>query len=412
MKKTSVRRSARRRGPAEVGARHASHLRGLNLERVLTLSMDRPGLFTRLDLMRGAALSAPTVGSLVSELIRDGLLLDLGPGPSRGGRRPSFMEFNARYGFVAGIELGPTTSRLAVADLRGERLAGRVMPTPPGLGAHGLLTRVGRALKALLREARVSPRRLLAVAVGVPGVVDREKGTLVALVPSLRSWSHAEAGRHLERTLKAPVVVENDVNLAILGERWRGAARGHDTCAFVAVGEGIGAGIVLDGELHRGHHSMAGEIALMCMGPQYLDRDFGARGCLESLVGLDALAQGWPRTPRRNGDTWVGELLDAARSGDRRARKLVDDAVGLIGIAAANLMLVLDPSLIVLGGALASRDEDLVEEVRAVAMRIVPTPSDIVGSVLGDEAVLWGSLLMARTEARDRLRRRLREGAR
>jgi glucokinase len=400
-----------RRGSVDSGARHTSHLRGLNLERVLAVSMERPGLFTRLDLIEATALSAPTVGSLVSELIRDDLLIHLGTGPSRGGRRPSFMEFNARHGFVAGIDLGPSTIRLAVADLRGERLAGRVMPTPPGLGPREMLTRIAKAMKALLREARVPPKRLLAVCAGVPGVVDREKGTVVALVPNLKNWSHVEAGRQLERVIGAPVVVENDVNLAILGERWRGAARGHDTCAFITVGTGVGAGIVLDGELHRGHHSLAGEIALMCMGPQFLDRDFGTRGCLESLAGLGALAEGWPRTPRRNGDTWVGELFAAARAGDRRARKLVDDAVLLIGIATANLMLVLDPSLIVLGGTLAARGEHLVEEVRAVAMRIVPTPSNIVGSALGDEAVLWGSLLVARTEARERLRRRLREGS-
>jgi predicted NBD/HSP70 family sugar kinase len=397
------------RGGAEGEARHAGHLRGLNLERVLAVAMDRQGPFTRAELIQATGLSAPTVGSLASQLIRSGVVTDLGTGPSRGGRRPSFMQFNDRYGFVAGIDLGPTVTRLAVADLRGERLAERTVATPRGLGPTALLSRVAATTRELLREAQVPAGRLLAVGAGAPGAVDRERGMVVALAPNLKGWSHVPMGEILRRALGAPAVVENDVNLAILGERWRGAARGHDTCAFITVGTGIGAGIVVGGDLHRGHHFLAGEIALMCMGPQYVETDFGSRGCLETLAGLKALAGRWSRPARRSGNGWVGALLEAARSGDRRARKTVDEAATLIGIATANLSVVLDPSLIVLGGELIAQGSSLVRDVRRIVGRIVPTPGSIVASALGEEAPLWGSLLLATTEARERLRQRLRE---
>jgi glucokinase len=126
----------------EGGARHAAHLRGLNLDRVLSVAMDRPGTFTRAELIEATGLSAPTVGSLASDLIRSGVVRDLGAGPSSGGRRPAFMEFNARHGYVAGIDLGPTRTRLAVADLRGERLTERIVPTPSGLPPASLLARI------------------------------------------------------------------------------------------------------------------------------------------------------------------------------------------------------------------------------------------------------------------------------
>jgi predicted NBD/HSP70 family sugar kinase len=408
---TPDNRSSMRPRPGAAGeARHATHLRGLNLDRVLGVAMDRPGFFTRSELIDATGLSAPTVGSLASQLIRAGLIRDLGTGPSRGGRRPSFMEFNARHGFAVGIDLGPSSTRLALADLRGERLADKVMPTPVRLGPAALLSRVSIAVRALLRKARVPPGRLLAVAAGAPGAVDRERGILVALAPNLKDWSQVPVGAILERGLGAPVVVENDVNLAVLAERWRGAARGHDNCAFITVGTGIGAGIVVDGELHRGYHSLAGEIALMSMGPQYVGRDFGSRGCLETLAGLKGLAQRWPGASARDGDEWVAALFEAALRGEGQARKMVDEAATLIGIATANLMLVLDPSLIVFGGPLATQGDLFVHEVRRVVRRIVPTPSQIVVSSLGDEAPLWGSLLVATTEARERLRRRLRGG--
>ena len=393
----------------EIGGGHAGHLRRQNLERVQAFAMDHPNPFTRAELIQATGLSAPTVGSLVSHLIRRGLVRDLGTGPSRGGRRPFFMEFNARYGFVAGIALGPTRTQLAVADLRGERLAHLVMPTPSDLGPPALLTRIAAAARALLREAGVPPDRLLAVGAGAPGVVDRKRGTVVALAPNLKGWSNVPMGAILKGALGAPVVVDNDVNLAVLGERWRGAARGHDTCAFILVGTGIGAGIVSEGVLHRGHRSMAGEIALMCMGPQFVNKDFGPRGCLETLAGLDALAKRWPRRDRNDPDRGVAELFDAARGGDRRARKAIEEVATFIGIAAANLSLVLDPSLIVLGGAVPALGTPFVQRVQRTVDRIVPAPTRIVVSTLGEEATLWGSLLVATTEARERLRPPLRE---
>jgi predicted NBD/HSP70 family sugar kinase len=392
-----------------LGAGTAGHLRRLNLERVLAVVMDRTDAFTRSELIGATGLSAPTVSSLVSDLMRSGLLRDLGIGPSRGGRRPSFMEFNARHGFVAGIDVGPLRTRLAVADLRGQRLAHDVMPTPSELGPAALLSQVASAVRALLQEADVAPGRLLAVAAGAPGAVDREAGTVVALAPNLKDWSNVPVVAVLEQALGAPVVVENDVNLAILGERWRGAASGHDTCAFISVGTGIGAGIVLEGKLHRGHHFLAGEIALMCMGPQFVDRDFGPRGCLETLAGLKGLKARWSAGATGDPDEWVPALFEAARGGDAAARQAVDEEATLVGMAAANLSLVLDPSLIVLGGALITHGRPLVEEVRRIVRQIVPTPPAIVVSALGKEAALWGSLLVATTEARERLRRSLRE---
>lgn len=398
------------RGRIDSESVSAAHLRGLNLDRILNVAMSRTGRFTRAELIEATKLSAPTVGTLSSQLIERGLLRDLGTGPSSGGRRPAYMEFNARHGYVAGIDLGPTTTRLAVADLRGEAVAHRVMPTPSGVGPAKLLERLAASLQTMLAEEHVPVERLRIVAAGAPGVVDRKRGVVVALAPNLKGWSGVPMGRILGDALGVPVVVENDVNLAVMAERWRGAARGHDTCAFVSVDTGIGAGIVIDGELHHGHHGMAGEIAIMCMGPQYAERDFGSRGCLETLAGLKAVKARWSRGARGASPRWLGELFAASRNGDSEARAVVKETATLISLAVVNVCVVIDPSLVVLGGALLGEQSALVEEVRRIVGRIVPTPSAIVVSALGEEAPLWGSLLLARTEAAQRIRRQLRQG--
>ena len=409
---TSSSRAPKRRTPTyghqngSDSVRHAAHLRGLNLDRVLAVAIDRPDTFTRAEVSDATGLSAPTVGSLASELIESGILTDLGTGPSRGGRRPSFMEFNARYGFVAGIDLGPTHTRLALADLRGEVVAHQVIRTPRASGPKMTLVKIADQLQALMREANVPPAKLLAVGAGAPGVVDCGTGRVVALAPNLKGWSDVPVGSILEKELDARVIVENDVNVAILGERWRGAARGHDTCVFIWVGTGIGAGIIVQGELHHGQHFLAGEIALMCMGPQYVETEFGSRGCFETLAGLNALAAEWIKSGngRTDRDGWVQELFAAAAKGDEKAAAAVRNTATLLGIATANLTVVIDPSLVILGGALIAQAPALVDEVKKIVARIVPVPSAIVASPLGQEAPLWGSLRIAMDEARTRLR--------
>jgi predicted NBD/HSP70 family sugar kinase len=343
------------------------------------------------------------VGSLTGSLIHRGLLLDLGTGPSRGGRRPGLMEFNARYGVVLGIVLGVDETQMAVADLRGEQLVELSQPTPTRLDPTHLLAWIAEESRALLRRVDGPRARLVAVAAGAPGAVDAREGRVVALAPNLRGWSGVPMGATLRRHLNAPVLLDNDVNLAVLGERWRGAARGHDTCAFIVVGPGIGAGVMVEGVLHRGHHFLAGEIALMCMGPEYVERDFGQRGCLETLANLTALESHW-REASKDGHRSV---FAAARQGDEAARAAVRDAATLLGIAATNLSLVLDPSLLVFGGPMLPDGEMLVEEVARIVRRIIPSPPKIVASELGDKAPLWGAILVAATEARRRLRAEL-----
>lgn len=408
---SEARRATRSHDAAPHGdrhrVRHAAHIRGLNVERVLDVVMDSRTPFTRNELMEATGLSAPTVGTLTTHLIRAGVVTDRGTGPSSGGRRPSFMEFNARHGYVGGIDLGPTRTRLAVADLRGERLAERIIPTPR-LEPSALLTKLAEALRDAMREAEAPMNRLLAVGAGAPGAVDCDTGT-VAFAPNLQGWSRVPMREILEQALGAPVLVENDVNLAVLGEHWRGAARGHDTCAFVFVGTGIGAGILIDGELHRGRHFMAGEIDVMCMGPEYAERDYGSRGCLESLAGLEALAARWPNGAKGDPAHWMASLFAASRNGDRQAQKAIEDTARLVGIAVANIDAVLDPSLIILGGALFAEAEPLFEEVRKVVLRIARSPLEIVLSALGKDAPLSGTLLVGGTEARRRVRERLSE---
>jgi len=393
--------------PVDSGARHAGHLRGLNIDRVLNIAIDRPGTFTRAEIIEATGLSAPTVGSLTSDLIRTGVIRDLGTAPSRGGRRPGLMEFNARHAYIAGIDLGPTRTRLAVADLRGRTIARQIIATPSKVEPHCMLGQIAAALRALMQEASVPIDRLAVVVAGAPGAVNLETGT-VDMAPNLNGWRRVPMLHVLQDELQTTVLIENDVNLALLGEHWQGAARGHDTCAFIFVGTGIGSAILIDGALHHGHSYMAGEIGVMCMAREYLEQDFGSRGCLEMLAGLDALRNRWPLEAQEDPAGWFATLLQRSQAGDQDAQRALAQTTDLIGIATANVAAVVDPSIIVLGGAMFAQAQPLVDAVRHVVQKIARTSFEVVLSALGKEAPLAGCLLIGAMEARRHLRQTLK----
>ena len=334
------------------------------------------------------------------------MISDLGTAPSRGGRRPGLMEFNARHAYIAGIDLGPTRTRLAVADLRGQPLARQIITTPSGVSPHSMLARIADALRALMQEAGVPADRLVVAVAGAPGAVNLDTGT-VDMAPNLNGWTKVPMLKVLQQELQTTVLIENDVNLALLGEHWQGAARGHDTCAFIFVGTGIGSGILIDGTLHHGHSFMAGEIGVMCMSPEFLSRDFGSRGCLETLAGLDALRTQWPLEAQEDPAGWFATLVKSSQAGDEIARQALAQTTELIGIATANVAAVVDPSIIVLGGAMFAQAEPLVDAVRRVVHRISRTRFDLVLSALGKEAPMAGCLLIGAMEARRHLRQML-----
>src|SRR5205807_8204942 len=137
----------------------------------LRIAVDRENAFTRAELIQATGLSAPTVGSVTTALIEKGVLNDLGTAPSRGGRRPGLMEFNSRHGFVAGIDLGPTRTRIAVGDMRGRQLAMRIVATPLGESAERMMRQLTAELRGVMNEAGAPAARLLTLVVGAPGPV-------------------------------------------------------------------------------------------------------------------------------------------------------------------------------------------------------------------------------------------------
>jgi predicted NBD/HSP70 family sugar kinase len=382
--------------PSAVGAARATPplLKRLNERTVLeTIRADAP--ISRAEISRRAGISKPTVSLALQSLLDAGLVREGSPAPGRPSYGAVFFEPVPDAAFVLGLDLGARFLRGAICDLSG-RIRARQDVEVGGVDAEGALAAIASLHDALV-DATSLPRGLIdGLVVGVPGVVDAATGTLrlATNVPGLEG--RAFAGELRER-LGFDAALENDVNLAALGEQWLGVARGVGDFAFLSIGTGMGMGLVVGGELHRGHHGAAGEV------------DYALAGIAEELdpsaAGLTRLAErliaeGSHETtvaPPYDGRT----LFAAARGGDALARAVVHEEARRIAAHIAPVAAVTDVALVVLGGGIGANGDLLLEPVRARLAAWMPYPPRVETSSLGEAAVLMGALAVGLRSALD-----------
>jgi glucokinase len=359
----------------------------------------RDGPISRADLAQRAALSAPTVSALVDDLVdRRGLLRNVGKGASSGGRRPLMVDFNADFGYVVGIDIGSRSLRFMLADLRGNAVL-RFEERTPTTSREAILSAIIAGIRRLFVESRVDIGKMFAIGAGAPGMTDVVQGRVISAV-NLKGWTDVPLRDRLQEAFGVPAFVDNDVNMAALGERWVGCAKDSPNFVFIALGAGVGAGIMIDGRLHRGSRWYAGEISHMHLDHRKWDVDYGEQGFLESIAGAEAIARRGQRLRRRGGPAvpsadGAAEVFEAARYGDTRAATLVQQVAVYLGSAVANIAAILDPSLIVFGGGISHVGDQLLQPVRDVVARIVPNVPEIRLSAAGDDAQVFGSLYSA-----------------
>lgn len=381
-------------------------VRALNLRAVLDVLLAEDGGLTRPALAERTGISLPTISSLVVDLERLGLVDDLGVASGSLGRPAHLYGIVPTAGHVVALVLDGEAVRAGVADLRGRTLEQRSVVLDDDR-PEGLVARLGRLREELLAAAELDARSIGIVSLGVPGVWRAATDT-VTDVPSVP----ALAGMHPRAALVArtgtEVIVENDVNLAALGERRVGAARGVDDFVVISVGSGAGMGVVIDGELFRGHSGAAGELALLPIGANPYDPTYRGAGAFEAAAaggGLsrrlhEALARGEATILRS--EAAATDVLAAAAGGDTLAAQLVDEEARTLALGVAAAAAMLDPQLVVLGGRVGS-DARLAAAVARYAARLLPRGPELLPSALGVRAPYEGAVAAGLDALRGRL---------
>jgi predicted NBD/HSP70 family sugar kinase len=336
---------------------------------------------TLADLAGQTGLSRPTVEGVIEDLTGAGLAAEApaGEGAARRMGRPARrFRFRAEAGHLLGMEIGAHRVSVVLSDLAGRVLGTSGVEVSEEASADERLAMADGAVTGLLERSGVRRDSLRAVGVGTPGIL--EEGGSVRLCTALPGWTGLPLGDRLGALFGCPVLLENDANAAVLGEHWKGAAVGCGDVVMVLAGLSPGAGSLIGGRLHRGHHGAAGEIgALHLLGreltPEHLLSTTG-----EPLHPLDEPA--------------VARVFALARSGDRRAVEAVERFVQRLVHDVTALVLALDPELVVIGGWAAGLDDVLTSLRRELRMYCLWTPR-IELSALGEEAVATGTLRLA-----------------
>jgi glucokinase len=339
-------------------------------------------------------------------LVKKGLLI-YGEGRAQ-------VEINPDYGQVVGIDLGASHLHFALADFRGKILQDSNVRIRPEDGPPKLIAQIVEGARHLTAKAG---GRLRAVAIGVPSPVDAERG-VVAFAYNLPGWKDIHLARALEEKLRVPIFLENDANMAAIGEHWRGVARGVDNFVFIAIGTGTGSGVFVDGKLYRGRTGSAGEVYHMNIDWPRWAEDFGDSGHFESYVsGMGIASEGRKALPppassaasnlAAERDAYF--VFEAFRHGDPIARSVLERIFTMLGVGIVNIIAILDPDLIVLGGGIAKgAPEFMLSTVGKIVQHIYKENAPPIKlSVLEDKAQTFGAIHSALTLAQRAVARRL-----
>ncbi len=302
-------------------------------------------------------------------------------------------------GHAVAVDMGASHIRWVLADAEARVLEELRDSVRSDGGAEAVVGQIHTGIARLL--ARPRSGELLGVAIGVPGGVDPRSGKVLD-ANNVPGWREVDIGSELERKFHCPVYLDNDANMAALGEHWRGIAQGMDDFVFIALGTGIGSVIFLDGQLRRGHSGFAGELFRMNLEWKRWTDDFPDSGYLEMHVaGVGLAKQGQALQTGNNGAAGSARLdsrdahfvFEALQRGDAAAGAIIHKSFAVLGVAVANLVCVLDPELVVFnGGLVRGAPELLLQTVKKVVARIHPRPPRIELSALGDRAQIWGAL--------------------
>jgi predicted NBD/HSP70 family sugar kinase len=376
-------------------------LRELGEQAVLE-AVFRGGPVTRPEIASATGLSKPTVGAAVSRLEQAGMISALGPQHGRRGRSPIAYVVRDNSGFVVGLDIGGTNIRAGAADVFGEPMHDEQEPTTKR-GGRALAAQLLDIATRAVERGRATHERLLAIGISTPGVVDRDSGR-VRLAYNVSSDGVIDPLGAIGTRFGVPVLIDNNINLAALGEKTFGLARGISTMVFVGVGAGVGLGIVMHDELVRGAHGAAGEIGYLPLVGDPFDPRHKLHGGLEDEIGAaGVLATFAGRAGARADDvTSAQEVFELAANGDGDAGAVVSHVAARLGAAIATVCAILDPELVVLGGGIGSSPQ-LLRPVRGAAAALVPLTARIETSLLRERAALRGAIAVALHAARAEL---------
>ena len=350
-----------------------SLVRTINLSVILNCLRERAPL-SRAQLAAITGLNKTTVSSLVSQLLHNQFVREIGQGPTSFGRPGVLLELNPEAGTILGLEIGVDFILLMLTDFKAQVLWRWEERNGDNRDPEWALGRVCELIEQAFAKSREFGLSVLGIGVGIPGLVDVETG-VVLFAPNLR-WKDVPVRDVLRKRFPVPIIVDNDANTAALGEKYFGAAQDSDIFVYLTVGVGLGGGVFIGDQLYRGHRGYAGEVGHMTLVENGMVCNCGNRGCWETLVSQTAVLNRVKRAIQagestklvsdEDGSIVIGDVLRATHENDPVARAALQETGHYLGIGIANLVNVFNPEMVILGGILCRGGDVLLPAIQEV----------------------------------------------
>ena len=395
------------------GCKEPEDLRRHNRALLLELVRTR-GPVSRAELARVARLHVPVVVRITEELVGDGLIREMGSGPSTGGRRPTLLGLVPEAHCALGLNLGTRTLTAVATDLNASVKKQVSVPSEMAEGPEALMAQVREVLRDMIRGCPNELGEVLGVGIALPGpiLVPEDSSGVYFSPPSYPGWGELQIGKLVEEEFGLPVLLDNDANAAALGEHLFGAGQGVRNMFYVIAHRGVGGAAITNGVLYRGANGGAGEI-----GHSSIDFDgpkcgCGRYGCLEAFAGRAAIAQRAARALKLAGGGRMGgrepdevaaeDVIEAGLEGDELARRILKETGEYLGIGISSVVNMFNPELVILGGSTMKAGELVLEPATRVvegrALYEIAEQVRIVPGDLGEDAGAVGAAALVLRE--------------
>ncbi|HSG42173.1 MAG TPA: ROK family protein, partial [Anaerolineales bacterium] len=388
--------------PADYNVKSFNKHAALDLIRFSGVGLSRTDLADKMGLTRAA------VSLIVNDLLDSQVIQEAESRSAPSGRPPIVLEINPNRGLVGAIDMGATHISIALADFTARIHRESEFSFDIKDGPEICIEKADQKLKDMLSELGLSHSDLSAIGVGVPGPVITEAGIVIA-PPIMPGWDHFPIRETLEKKWNCPITLNNDAELGALGEWAYGAGRGEKNIAYIKIGSGVGAGLVLNQQIYGGTTGAAGEIGHLTIDESGPLCNCGNHGCLEAFAGGHAIAQQGQLLAKSGKRTLLSntptekitalKVSEAARHGDLHAQEILRRAGTSIGIAIAGLINLFNPSVVIIGGGVAQIGDTLTNPIRQAvrerAMRASEQSVRITTGMLGRRSLLIGATVQA-----------------
>jgi glucokinase-like ROK family protein len=386
---------------------NSKYINKLNTIRILSLVRNNSRI-SRAEIAKQSGLSAPTVSRIVEQLIKDGLIREIGAGKSSGGRRPTLLEFSGHDTYIIGIDLGTTQILGVLSDLSADVIAEIKKPNYVEEGFLRIMQRTSGIITELKDQLSGSSQRICGIGMAVAGLINQQR-KIVEFSPDFK-WHEVDVVGELSKQHDIPIIFDNVTRVMALGELWYGIGKQLKNFICVNVGYGIGAGIIIDGKPLYGPTGMSGEFGHTTMEKDSLVQcDCGNYGCLEALASGNAIAKSAQKALKSKGRSILTNMCkgdvssitaemvaNAAKQGDPLAGSVFESAVEYLGIGIANLINILNPEAVVIGGGVAQAGDILFNKVRktvlARSLKKISKDVQIVPATFGMKASVMGAV--------------------